>query len=119
MANTTLQMLDDFALENFDEQNELTFKNKTQFEVYEINTRYFVIITSYIEQIQPDGRSGIVAIIRDMTNEHNMDQMKKTLLRMYHMNYARLYLYCKGIQNPSLMVSSPNLQKFMSHFQLC
>ncbi|MGU3669238.1 ATP-binding protein [Staphylococcus saprophyticus] len=78
MANTTLQMLDDFALEKLDEQNELTFKNKkTQFEVYEINTRYFVIITSYIEQIQPDGRSGIVAIIRDMTNEHNMDQMKK------------------------------------------
>lgn len=28
MANTTLQMLDDFALEKLDEQNELTFKNK-------------------------------------------------------------------------------------------
>ncbi|WP_245355991.1 ATP-binding protein [Staphylococcus sp. GDK8D68P] len=81
MANTTLQMLDDFALEKLDEQNELTFKNKkTQFEVYEINTCYFVIITSYIEQIQPDGRSGIVAIIRDMTNEHNMDQMKKDFI---------------------------------------
>ncbi|MFQ3781909.1 ATP-binding protein [Staphylococcus saprophyticus] len=81
MANTTLQMLDDFALEKLDEQNELTFKNKkTQFEVYEINTRYFVIITSYIEQIQPDGRRGIVAIIRDMTNEHNMDQMKKDFI---------------------------------------
>ncbi|PHK49258.1 ATP-binding protein [Staphylococcus edaphicus] len=81
MANTTLQMLDDFALEKLDEQNELTFKNKkTQFEVYEINTRYFVIITSYIEQIQPDGRSGIVAIIRDMTNEHNIDQMKKDFI---------------------------------------
>lgn len=81
MANTTLKMLDDFALEKLDEQNELTFKNKkTQFEVYEINTRYFVIITSYIEQIQPDGRSGIVAIIRDMTNEHNMDQMKKDFI---------------------------------------
>ena len=81
MANTTLQMLDDFALEKLDEQNELTFKNKkTQFEVYEINTRYFVIITSYIEQIQPDGRSGIVAIIRDMTDEHNMDQMKKDFI---------------------------------------
>lgn len=81
MANTTLQMLDHVALEKLDEQNELTFKNKeTQFEVYEINTRYFVIITSYIEQIQPDGRSGIVAIIRDMTNEHNMDQMKKDFI---------------------------------------
>lgn len=81
VANTTLQMLDHHALDKLDAQNELTFKNKkTQFEVYEINTRYFVIITSYIEQIQPDGRSGIVAIIRDMTNEHNMDQMKKDFI---------------------------------------
>ncbi|WP_436952646.1 ATP-binding protein [Staphylococcus shinii] len=81
LANTTLKMLDEYALEKLDEQNELTFSSKkTQFEVYEINTRYFVIITSYIEQIQPDGRSGIVAIIRDMTNEHNMDQMKKDFI---------------------------------------
>ncbi|WP_436860001.1 ATP-binding protein [Staphylococcus caeli] len=81
VANTTLQMLDHHALDKLDSQNELTFKNKkTQFEVYEINTRYFVIITSYIDQIQPDGRSGIVAIIRDMTNEHNMDQMKKDFI---------------------------------------
>ncbi|WP_436853917.1 ATP-binding protein [Staphylococcus caeli] len=81
VANTTLQMLDHHALDKLDAQNELTFKNKkTQFEVYEINTRYFVIITSYIDQIQPDGRSGIVAIIRDMTNEHNMDQMKKDFI---------------------------------------
>ncbi|MEB6332679.1 cell wall metabolism sensor histidine kinase WalK [Staphylococcus pseudoxylosus] len=81
LANTILQMLDEYALEKLDEQNELTFSSKkTQFEVYEINTRYFVIITSYIEQIQPDGRSGIVAIIRDMTNEHNMDQMKKDFI---------------------------------------
>ncbi|SCT03642.1 ATP-binding protein [Staphylococcus caeli] len=81
VANTTLQMLDEQDLEKLDAQNELTFKNKkTQFEVYEINMRYFVIITSYIDQIQPDGRSGIVAIIRDMTNEHNMDQMKKDFI---------------------------------------
>ncbi|MEJ7353785.1 histidine kinase dimerization/phospho-acceptor domain-containing protein, partial [Staphylococcus epidermidis] len=35
---------------------------------------------SYIERIQNDGRSGIVAIIRDMTNEHNLDQMKKDFI---------------------------------------
>ncbi|MBU7216177.1 HAMP domain-containing protein [Staphylococcus gallinarum] len=81
MAQNTLQLLDEYSLEKLDEQTELTFKNKhTQFEEYEINTRYFVIITSYIEQIQPDGRSGIVAIIRDMTNEHNIDQMKKDFI---------------------------------------
>ncbi|HLR19655.1 MAG TPA: ATP-binding protein [Staphylococcus sp.] len=81
MAQNTLQILDDYELQKLDKQNELTFKTKqTQFEEYEIKTRYFVIITSYIEQIQPDGRSGIVAIIRDMTNEHNMDQMKKDFI---------------------------------------
>ena len=35
---------------------------------------------SYIPQIQEDGRSGIVVIIRDMTNEHNLDQMKKDFI---------------------------------------
>lgn len=81
MAQNIIQILDDYSLDKLDRQKELTFKNqKTQFEEYEINTRYFVIITSYIEQIQPDGTSGIVAVIRDMTNEHNMDQMKKDFI---------------------------------------
>src|SRR5699024_4941323 len=81
MAQNTLKILNNYELQKLDKQNELTFKTKqTQFEEYEIKTRYFVIITSYIEQIQPDGRSGIVAIIRDMTNEHNMDQMKKDFI---------------------------------------
>ncbi|WP_064783577.1 ATP-binding protein [Staphylococcus sp. AntiMn-1] len=81
MAQNTLQILDEHELKKLDKQNERTFKNKqTQFEEYEINTRYLVIITSYIDQIQPDGRSGIVAIIRDMTNEHNIDQMKKDFI---------------------------------------
>ncbi|MDN6572494.1 MAG: ATP-binding protein [Staphylococcus equorum] len=81
MAQNTLQILGDHELKKLDKQNERTFKNKqTQFEEYEINTRYLVIITSYIDQIQPDGRSGIVAIIRDMTNEHNIDQMKKDFI---------------------------------------
>lgn len=81
MAQNIVQILDDYSLDKLDRQKELTFKDqKTQFEEYEINTRYFVIITSYIEQIQPDGTSGIVAVIRDMTNEHNMDQMKKDFI---------------------------------------
>lgn len=81
MAQNTLQILDEHELKKLDKQNERTFKNKqTQFEEYEINTRYLVIITSYIDQIQLDGRSGIVAIIRDMTNEHNIDQMKKDFI---------------------------------------
>ncbi|MBU0437679.1 two-component sensor histidine kinase [Staphylococcus succinus] len=81
MAQNIIQILDDYSLDKLDRQKELTFKDqKTQFEEYEINTRYFVIITSYIEQIQPDGTSGIVAVIRDMTNEHNMDQMKKDFI---------------------------------------
>lgn len=81
MAQNIIPILDDYSLDKLDRQKELTFKDqKTQFEEYEINTRYFVIITSYIEQIQPDGTSGIVAVIRDMTNEHNMDQMKKDFI---------------------------------------
>ncbi|RIN29211.1 ATP-binding protein [Staphylococcus succinus] len=81
MAQNIIQILDDYSLDKLDRQKELTFKDqKTQFEEHEINTRYFVIITSYIEQIQPDGTSGIVAVIRDMTNEHNMDQMKKDFI---------------------------------------
>ena len=35
---------------------------------------------SYVERIQQDSRSGIVVIIRDMTNEHNLDQMKKDFI---------------------------------------
>ena len=54
---------------------------------------------SYIDRIQNDGRSGIVAIIRDMTNEHNLDQMKKTSSQMYLMNYEHRLPYYKAIQN--------------------
>lgn len=81
MARDIIHSMDEYSSEKLDQQNERTLRNKTtQFEEYEINTRYFVIIMSYIEQIQPDGRSGIVAIIRDMTNEHNLDQMKKDFI---------------------------------------
>lgn len=81
-----------------------TFESKgTEFLEIEISTRYYVFITSYINRIQPNGRSGIVVIIRDMTNEHNLDQMKKTLSLMYPMNYAHPFPYYKVIRNQSLM----------------
>lgn len=61
--------------------NRKTFESKgTEFLEIEISTRYYVFITSYINRIQPNGRSGIVVIIRDMTNEHNLDQMKKDFI---------------------------------------
>ncbi|WP_306439795.1 ATP-binding protein [Staphylococcus marylandisciuri] len=81
MAEKILNTLDDETLNKLEKQNQRTIDEKqTQFEEYEINTRYYVIIMSYIQQIQPDGRSGVVAIIRDMTNEHNVDQMKKDFI---------------------------------------
>lgn len=65
----------------FVEQMNNTFTDKeTQFEEYEVNNRYYVVIMSYIDQFQPNGSSGIVAIIRDMTNEHKLDQMKKDFI---------------------------------------
>ncbi|MEK4100902.1 ATP-binding protein [Staphylococcus sp. FSL K6-0124] len=81
MADRVFYTLDDNAVELIENQIEQTFNTKeTQFQEIEANTRYYVIIMSYIERIQNDGRSGIVAIIRDMTNEHNLDQMKKDFI---------------------------------------
>lgn len=81
MADQVFYTLDDNAVELIENQIEQTFNTKeTQFQEIEVNTRYYVIIMSYIERIQNDGRSGIVAIIRDMTNEHNLDQMKKDFI---------------------------------------
>ena len=81
MADQVFYTLDDNAVELIENQIEQTFNTKeTQFQEIEANTRYYVIIMSYIERIQNDGRSGIVAIIRDMTNEHNLDQMKKDFI---------------------------------------
>ena len=81
MADQVFHTLDDNAVELIEKQIEQTFNTKeTQFQEIEANTRYYVIIMSYIERIQNDGRSGIVAIIRDMTNEHNLDQMKKDFI---------------------------------------
>ena len=81
MAEHILKTLDDVTISQLVDQYQRTLEEQqTQFEEYEINTRYYVIIMSYIDQIQPDGRSGAVAIIRDMTNEHNLDQMKKDFI---------------------------------------
>ncbi|MGO2547562.1 HAMP domain-containing histidine kinase [Mammaliicoccus vitulinus] len=62
-------------------QRNETFKEKnTQFFEYEVGHKYYVVISTYIDSIQNDGSSGIVVIIRDMTEEHHMDQMKKDFI---------------------------------------
>lgn len=62
-------------------QSNDTFKTKTtQFHEYALGHKYYVVISTYIESIQNDGSSGIVVIIRDMTEEHHMDQMKKDFI---------------------------------------
>ncbi|MFW3590786.1 ATP-binding protein [Staphylococcus caprae] len=81
MADDIIHNIDDFSKELIEKQIEQTFKSEgTEFQEIEINTRYYVFITSYINRIQPNGRNGIVVIIRDMTNEHNLDQMKKDFI---------------------------------------
>ncbi|MBW4836974.1 MAG: HAMP domain-containing protein [Staphylococcaceae bacterium] len=81
MADDIIHFIDDFSKESIEQQIEKTFESKgTEFLEIEISTRYYVFITSYINRIQPNGRSGIVVIIRDMTNEHNLDQMKKDFI---------------------------------------
>lgn len=81
MADEIIHNIDDFSKELIEKQIEQTFKSEgTEFQEIEINTRYYVFITSYINRIQPNGRNGIVVIIRDMTNEHNLDQMKKDFI---------------------------------------
>ena len=103
MADDIIHFIDDFSKESIEQQIEKHLNPKElNFEI-EISTRYYVFITSYINRIQPNGRSGIVVIIRDMTNEHNLDQMKKTLSLMYPMNYAHPFPYYKVIRNQSLM----------------
>ena len=81
MADDIIHFIDDFSKESIEQQIEKTFESKrTEFLEIESSTRYYVFITSYINRIQPNGRSGIVVIIRDMTNEHNLDQMKKDFI---------------------------------------
>lgn len=80
MADDIMRHIDDFSKESIEQQIEATFESQqNEYLELEINTRYYVFISSYIDRIQTNGRSGIVMVIRDMTNEHNLDQMKKIL----------------------------------------
>ncbi|PTK76419.1 two-component sensor histidine kinase [Staphylococcus haemolyticus] len=81
MADDIIKSIDRTVYKEIEKQIETTIVSKdTEFQEYEINNKYYVIIMSYVERIQQDGRSGIVVIIRDMTNEHNLDQMKKDFI---------------------------------------
>lgn len=80
MAKKMAEQLRATKKEQFTEQMDRTFEEKEiQFQEYEVKNRYYVVIMSYIEQFQPH-QSGVVAIIRDMTNEHQLDQMKKDFI---------------------------------------
>ena len=81
MADDIMRHIDDFSKESIEQQIEATFESQqNEYLELEINTRYYVFISSYIDSIQTNGRSGIVMVIRDMTNEHNLDQMKKDFI---------------------------------------
>mgnify|MGYP001763574308 FL=1 len=45
-----------------------------------MNQRFYVVIMSYIHNIQTNGEGGLVVIIRDMTNEHELEQVKKDFI---------------------------------------
>lgn len=81
MADDIITSIDKDTFHELEQQIEATFISKgTEFQEYEFNTKYYVVIMTYIERIQQDGRSGVVVIMRDMTNEHNLDQMKKDFI---------------------------------------
>ncbi|PNZ67249.1 HAMP domain-containing protein [Staphylococcus croceilyticus] len=81
MADDIIPTIDKSTYQKIEKQIEVTFTSKTtEFQEYEFNGKFYVFIMSYIPRIQQDGRSGIVVIIRDMTNEHNLDQMKKDFI---------------------------------------
>lgn len=80
-ADVFLNELKEFENKDMFEQRNITFKEKnTHFFEYELGHKYYVVISTYIESIQIDGSTGIVIIIRDMTEEHHMDQMKKDFI---------------------------------------
>ena len=81
LATKLLNEMSDTLQQKYDAQVNKTFQTqRTEYEEYEINKRYYVIIMSYIERIQPTGESGLVVVMRDMTNEHHMDQVKKDFI---------------------------------------
>ncbi|RNB07159.1 hypothetical protein EDM41_14885, partial [Staphylococcus aureus] len=97
MADDIIKSIDKTVYKEIEKQIEATFVSKdTEFQEYEINNKYYVIIMSYVERIQQDGRSGIVVIIRDMTNEHNLDQMKKDFIA--NVSHELRYTYFVNLQ---------------------
>ncbi|MBO1197889.1 HAMP domain-containing protein [Staphylococcus simiae] len=81
MAKDITLNMDDMTKNALEQQIEDTFiSQQTEIRDLEMNTRFYVVITSYIDKIQQGGKSGIVVTIRDMTNEHNLDQMKKDFI---------------------------------------
>ncbi|KIX91530.1 histidine kinase [Staphylococcus microti] len=78
------QMMLDMTVEDkalFDTQIDETFRSeKTEYREYEINQRHYAVVMSYIDRIQTNRESGLVVIIRDMTREHHMEQMKKDFI---------------------------------------
>ncbi|GGI39890.1 ATP-binding protein [Mammaliicoccus stepanovicii] len=80
-ADTFLNEVKEYDNITLSHQRNATFKEKnTKFYEYEVGHKYYVVISTYIDSIQNDGSSGIVVIIRDMTEEHHMDQMKKDFI---------------------------------------
>ncbi|EHJ08761.1 ATP-binding protein [Staphylococcus simiae] len=81
MAQDITLNMGDMTKDALEQQIEDTFiSQQTEIRDLEMNTRFYVVITSYIDKIQQGGKSGIVVTIRDMTNEHNLDQMKKDFI---------------------------------------
>ncbi|MBI5975341.1 ATP-binding protein [Staphylococcus canis] len=81
MAHNMLTKMSDSDRTTFETQITQTFHNQsTEYQEYEINKSYFVVIMTYIDKIEHNGSSGLVVVIRDMTNEHHMEQVKKDFI---------------------------------------
>ncbi|EIQ4013289.1 HAMP domain-containing protein [Staphylococcus pseudintermedius] len=81
LAERMLSEFNESDREMFNLQIEDTFESqKTEYREYEMNQRFYVIIMSHIKKIQANGEGGLVAIVRDMTNEHELEQVKKDFI---------------------------------------
>ncbi|EKH7731827.1 HAMP domain-containing protein [Staphylococcus pseudintermedius] len=81
LAERMLSEFNESDREMFNLQIEDTFESqKTEYREYEMNQRFYVIIMSHIKKIQTNGEGGLVAIVRDMTNEHELEQVKKDFI---------------------------------------
>ncbi len=81
LAQRMLSEMNAHDKEMFNQQIDDTFKSQsTEFREYEMNQRFYVVIMSYIHNIQTNGEGGLVVIIRDMTNEHELEQVKKDFI---------------------------------------